>query len=73
MKSTRSTALRLAAVSDIATPPRRRLTSVTLQDADLILDDMLHVFGEFAVVLRENYAIAVDGVVHLLPANRGER
>lgn len=62
-------ALRLAAVSDTS-PPRRSLTTVTLTEVDP--SDALHLFAQFAVMLRENYAITVGGVVHLLPANRGK-
>lgn len=63
-----TTILRLAAVSD-SCPPRRSLTTVTLGEIEP--DDALHIFGQFAVMLRENYAISIGGVVHLLPANRG--
>lgn len=71
MTTTDNSALRLAAVSDIAPRPRRGLTPVALIDADVILGDMLGVYAEFAVILRENFAVSHAGIVHLLPANRG--
>lgn len=71
MKSHSVPTLRLAAVSDVSPPPRRTMARFALRDADVILDDMIAMFSEFAVLLGTNYAITVDGVVHLLPANRG--
>jgi hypothetical protein len=62
--------LRLAAVSDL--PPRSVPTSITMVDLSEAehADDILHVFGTFAIVLRQSYGVTVDGVVHLLPAHR---
>ncbi len=72
MKSTNtSPALGLAAVSDAPMPQRRPLTAFALRDADIILDDMLSMFSEFAVLLGTDYAIDVDGVIYVLPAHRG--
>lgn len=66
-------AIRLAAVSDL--PPRSVPTSITmvdLSDAEHA-EDVLHVFGSFAIVLRQSYGVVIDGVTHLLPANVGRR
>lgn len=72
MKSTNtSPTLRLVAVSDVSKPQRRPLTSFALRDADVILDDLLSMFSEFAVLLRTDYAITVDGVTYVLPASQG--
>lgn len=73
MKSNINPALRLAAVSDVATTPRRQLTTFDVLHADLDIADLRHMYGTIAGMLGVNYAMVVAGVTHLLPANRGAR
>ena len=64
-------ALRLAASNPIPLPTTRRgVTVVELSGTEHADADVLNVFGSFAVVLRENHAVVIDGVTHLLPAHR---
>lgn len=66
----KTTALRLAAVTDL--PPRKLPSTITLVDLSHAeyADDILQVFGSFAIALRQSYGVTVDGIVHLLPAHR---
>lgn len=68
-----SPALRLAAVTNL--PPRMLPLTVTMVDLSTAeaAEDILHVFGSFAVFLRQSYGVTVDGIVHLLPAHRSAR